>query len=616
MALNVNDNTSAQSQAKPDIGFGSKAAETVAQPFGFGIGLKSNFSASEETESYNKIYQKLNEIVTSVNKEKEKAKLKYSLVKLYKNEDGLNYSCIALVQTNDTKAVFAHVLIIEKTGMYPNPVYENINGTRYEILRVPGDALDNRLVQVTKAKVASFCGVTSDTVIVIDGTLVPNEFNADSEDAIKQLAGVAYAAVDATYYSHIGAEGVNIAAVVQKNRNSRFTVTMSFNNDMVVYDQTGMPVREDICLSLFYTNSNNNNTKSINDSNMSVPILRVFGYIDFRMTMDQPTAYAPAMTKFIPNFVITHVETLTAMPTPDMMLLAIATCNVVNEDSNWVQVFKSTASRKGEIDYNDIGVLNVEGNIENSPTGYGAKIDTKSKSFTSNEFNNLINRLVRRGFMVSIDIPQAGPDTWHTSIFRAAASTSTDNTAYNALIKAADQLTNGIFTSVTGNRFIPIFVGTQAMIHGGYYKNRDGSIRDIREMSSYLSVANHVVATNQNLNKIAMFTNTMYNSAIPNEILASERKKLVDEMTKDSTVYKQYHNRYTFNAEFLQALISSLVSSGFTPTINGANMSNDMFQRRIVGTIDGAVLGGDLRLSAQNNYTNMAMYHGQNYSRW
>lgn len=615
MALNIDNNQQPKKEEAPDIGFSPKTTN-AATSGSYTLGLRSNLSINNETESFNKLFAKINEKVTEVTKSI-KGGIKYNLMRVFKDNDGLLYSCIVLVQSSDdVKAHFAHILMVEKTGVYPRPIFENIGGSRYEILRVPGDALDAKMVAVVRSRVAEFIGAAASEVIVVDGTLVPSEFNVEDNEMVTTLTANTFASVDATYASKKNIGFVNIADVTSRQRNARFIVNMSFNNDLVVYDQTGMPVREDICLTLSYSSQNGNSSRSVNDNNVSEQLLRVFGYVDFRLMMDAATPYAPAMVRFVPNFVITHIETIARMPTVDMLLLAIATCSVVDEDNNWTQVFRSVPVRKGEIDYNDIGALNIEGNIERSPNGIGKKIDTKSKTFTSNELGNLINTLVKRAFMLSIDIPQAGPDTWYTSVFRAAAKMEQDNQAYAAVARAANELTNGNFTSMSRGNYLPIFTGTPTMIHGGYYRSRESGIRDLREMSSYLAVANYIDATNQNPNKLTMFTNTMYNTNLPNELLASERKKLIDEMTKDNAVYKQYHTRFTFSAIFLQSLVQSLVSAGFSPTLDGAATSNDVFQRRHFSDISGAIIDNGLRLTAQNTYANYGGLHGHNYSRY
>jgi len=45
-------------------------------------------------------------------------------------------------------------------------------------------------------------------------------------------------------------------------------------------------------------------------------------------------------------------------------MLGVVSCLSINEDMNWLQAFRPSVVRKGESDLNDIGALNIEGNIE------------------------------------------------------------------------------------------------------------------------------------------------------------------------------------------------------------------------------------------------------------
>jgi len=59
-------------------------------------------------------------------------------------------------------------------------------------------------------------------------------------------------------------------------------VNLYFNaegNDHI--DQTGMPIRQDICIALSFKVNTNTNNRSVNQGEDTVEIVRVYGYIDF-----------------------------------------------------------------------------------------------------------------------------------------------------------------------------------------------------------------------------------------------------------------------------------------------------------------------------------------------
>jgi len=587
-----------------------QATASVAQPTATGnvnFGLASRMSTfGSGGEVYEKIYQKFQEKIKLLN-DNIKTGEKYHLIKLLKQNHDLNYSAIVIAETF-TDMASAHILMIEKTGEYPTPLVENIGGVRYEVVRTPADALDQKYIEQTQLLVAETTGIALASVVVVDGTLVPSEFDVNNDNLIQDLFVNALNSIDSEVAIQAkNYKGINIADIFNNHRNGKFFVNLFFNSpDNAIFDQTGMPIRQDICISLSYKTTTQQNMKSVNQGSGSFELVKVYGYIDFEWT--NPVMMNNMMTtqKFIPNFIITHIES-SLVPTPDVLLLAVVSVLAVNEDMTWMQSLKPTAARKGEIDYNDIGALNIEGNIENNPTGYGQKIKTKVKEFTMVDFNKMTQMLIRPNLMISIDLPKAGPETWITSIFYHARFNRSKG-AIKRIFDSLDTLTNGN----AGNLNVPIFADVTNKIHGGYFKTKDG-IFDLRVLSSYLGISNYIAETNQPTALITQYTNTLYNESIPSELRAAERKKFIDNMSNGTAVYKQYYDRVMFTSDFLIAAVTVLKAVGFSPVFSNMGASNDMFQRRNSVSFGQALLGQDVRfMGSTNMYNNFYMPFGYN----
>lgn len=593
MALNVNGETNKEStRSQP------KAQTVASTGFMPSFGITSRMSAfGTGGEVFEKIYEAIQKRIKYLNEEV-KTEEKYAAVKLLKDTFGLNYSAIVVSETlNDLTT--AHVLMVERTGDYPQVLVENISGVRYELIRTPADALDDKYVTSAQQAVADALKIDVSNVVIVDGTLVPSEFDPSNEALFQELLSNTFNAIHSELNIRVtNYKGMNLANIINANRNGKFLINLYFNSeDSNFVDQTGMPIRQDICVSLSYKTNQTNNNKSVNQGNDIVEIVRTYGYIDFEWA---PTIVNNMMAtqKFVPNFVITHVDSRVA-PTPDILMLGVASVLAVNEDMNWMQAFRPLPVRKNEIDLNDIGALNIEGNLENSPNGFGKKYDTKAKTFTVTELNKFIQTLVRPNIIVSIDVPKAGPETWFTSVLQYIKFRNSKE-AYDRVNEYLTTLTNGNYTHAN----MPMFADISNKIHGGYYKTKDG-IRDIRHLNAYLSVANFVADTNQNPALIAQYTNTLYNSSIPAELRAAERKKYIDEMSNKSVVYKQFYDRLTFSAGFLVNMVNSLKMAGFAPVFSNMGAINDMFQRRSTSDFSAAMLGMDARiLGQQNSFSN------------
>lgn len=605
MAVNVKGS---QAQTANENNSAQKSTTNVATGMpSFGVTTKlSTYGSGGEV--YEKLFEKIQKKIKFLNEEV-KTEEKYNVIKLLKSNAGLNYSAIIVTETsNDFTA--AHILMTERTGDYPERLIENIAGVRYEILRTPADALDDKYVTQAQIAVAEALKVPVNSITIVDGTLVPNEFNVDNDVLVSELVNNTLNATHSEVAIRVNDyKGFSIPNLINNYRNGKFFINLYFNSDDTnFFDQVGMPVRQDICISLSYKVAQTQNNKSINVGNDVFEIVKTYGYIDFEWTGPTIMNNMISTQKFIPNFVITHIDSSVA-PTPDILMLAVASVLSVNEDMNWMQAFRPTPARKNEIDLNDIGALNVEGNIENNPTGFGKKYDTKSKSFTIMELNKFIQTLVRPNLMISIDVPKAGPETWFTSVLQYIKFRNTKE-AYNRVNEYIATLTNGAF--VPSN--VPMFADISNKIHGGYYKVKDG-FKDIRHLSSYLSVANFVNDTNQQPVLISQYTNTLYNSSIPSELRASERKKYIDDMSNNTAVYKQYYDRLTFNAGFLMSLVNSLKVAGFAPVFSNMGMSNDMFVKRSTTDFTNAMLGMDARVMGQNNNMYGAFFNPYGYQR-
>lgn len=570
------------------------------------FGIMSQFSASGNGgDFYEKLYAKLQKVVKQV-QEDNKLEERYQVVKLLKNTAGLNYSGIVIAEQRGNMTA-AHVLVIEKTGDYPEKLTETIQQVRYEIIRTPGDALDDKYISAAKQAVALALKVDADSVVIVDGTLVPNEFDIESDAQVSDLINNTFNATHAEIATRVlDFRGTDLSQLTQKYRNGKFTVSLYFNSDDSTYfNQVGMPVRQDICVVLGYKLNSGKQNRSVNQGDDSIQIVKTYGYIDFEFTGSTIVNNMVTPQKFVPNFVITHIEAGVA-PTPDLVMLGVASVLALSDDGYWIQAFRPTISKKGEYDFNDVGALNVEGNIEQSPTGFGKRYDTKSKTATPMEITKLIQTLVRPNMMVSMDLPKAGPETWYTSVFRYIK---------NATNPRALQRVNEFMNAATGGAFQPttqpMFLPTSNKIHGGYYKATNG-FRDLRHLSSYLAVANYLTDTNQQPALLTQYTNTLYNNVIPNDLRAATRYQYINDMSKGSAVVKQMYDRVTFNGEMLRSWVAALHQVSFLPVFstNAGDSANEMFMKRSTLDFQSAMIGQDVRLmgSSDNIYGGWAPY--------
>lgn len=595
----TNQNTAAPSVA-PQPNLGSRFTNDP-NPVGL-VSPVGNLGTGGDT--YEKLFGALQNVVKKLTDE---AKLEesYQVVRLLKQPAGLNYANIILVEKLQD-CISAHVLIVEATGTYPESRIETAGNVRYEIVRTPADALDEKLMESAKVAVGRALGVDPQTVIVVDGTLVPSEFPVTDETQVNSLIINTFNATHTETYIRVkDYRGQNVQKAIQENRNGKFQISVAFNdNDVTFLDQTGMPIRQDVCISLSYKFSNQQNSWSVHQGENTVDVVKTYGYIDFEYIGPKFVNNMPTTQVFIPNFIITHIESPCA-PTPDLVMRAVLSVFALNEGMNWLQVFRPSMLKKGEIDLTDIGALNIEGNIERSPTGYGKRYDTKNKAFTNIELSKFVQNLVHPNEMaISMDLTKAGPETWYTSLFHSIMFEP------DAAIRqgAMDRL-NRFLVFSTGNVFnpagLPVFINTTNKIHGGYYRDANKTYRDLRCVTNYLAVANFVNDTNQPPAKITQYTNTLYSPNLSAELRAAVRRDhYLGDMTNKTAMIKRYYDRVTFSRDYLKNYLNAMQHIGYAPVFANNMAGNEVFVTRATGDFANALFGQDARLmsSAQNPY--------------
>jgi hypothetical protein len=166
-----------------------------------------------------------------------------------------------------------------------------------------------------------------------------------------------------------------------------------------------------------------------------------------------------------------------------------------------------------------------------------------------------LTTIFKPNIIVSMDVPDAGPQTWYSRIFAAGARGNV--AALRKIVQAANQLTNGAFPS--NYDFNNIFIDTGNRVHLGYYFNKDGQKRDIREID-YVAVAN--IYGEKDKQKIVDWSDTFTRTSVDLNIRLAERKKMIEMITDGHCVFTGFGERVTFSGPFLETLVSSIVSAG------------------------------------------------------
>lgn len=587
------------------------------QPFSFHTGglFGSPIGRGLGSETYAKFKNKLQEIF----KQTTDKNVEIALIDLDNvNEPALVYSCLLIAmrfRDRPQLGVSYYTILLEDTGEKLQPVYDNINGQQVEILKVTSDAFDSVLAQ--KAFEKASLAFNTVEARAVDGCVLPADFNLEDNRAVYGIA------LNAGWACGTDLEGrfpdsmdVNLAAVKHE---SSLNVNVSFNRKQLL-DAVGNPMRSDVLINFdSRKNTQGNKFASVNSGDKEVKISELSGFIDLvwldnpqnnfnlYMQQNQQQMQKYGARLIITNLVSNHIYTLPSV------LLALATSISVKDDNNWIQAFRPIPTSSKELDMADIGALNIEANMMKDPSGYGVRVDTKSDNFKLEDLGQLVAALVKPGLMISMDCPEYGPQSWYLSVFSAASLGSQQ--AYAAIFNAAMTLTNGLFAKYF-QMGTAMFTDTNNRIHNGYYIDKNGQKKDIRDID-HLAVCNLVGDRNPQF--IRDWSDTFLKVQYPQPLRLFHRKKMIQALTGETAVITGFSQRVTFTSAFMDALIASIIEVGLSVKVSTPLSGSDITSVRGVATFAHAALmqpGSSFLSPGGYQYQNQYPFGQQPSMRW
>lgn len=523
----------------------------------------------------------------------------------------LAFTCLAVCvspkvdknRANDEKIVAAHLLIIEATGSRITPILENINGAQVEIMRVAGDALDNVLFGVVIERLGkAFPGYRH---VISEGEVVPASFDLDDKGLVHGLAANAASAAGTDVVMNMKSF-TDIDLRTEKDTN--LIIDLEFNK-LQLRNAVGLPIRSDVIINFSNRRNTGNRNFSVNTNDRENKVSEISGFVDVLYNPQNNNAlhnpyYAQPQQQmntqmYSPRFVMTDIHSEIAA-TPGSILLAISTASALAKDLNWVLAFRPVITGNN-IDVNDIGALNYEANLGREQPGQIDRINTKAENFTPMDLGAYISAIIRPGLIISMDCPEAGPQSSYLSVFAAAAAGY--QKAIDIVVAAADTLTGGNFSKHLNNQDA-LFINTNTRIHLGYWIDNKGDKRDLRDVD-LIYVANMVGGKNPRA--IADWSDTTLNQNRPLPVRMQEAKRMIMALTSETAVFTGFAQRITFSAAFLNALNLGIRDAGIGVAVNTPLPSSDFQNQR--GTA--AVLANAAQFIPNQSFMNNGGYAGQ-----
>lgn len=570
--------------------------------------VSNNWQQDQRYEEYAKFLSEKAPIVQQL-----RPGIKLNVHELRRDSSGLFYSMFAVavsVAAAPERGVAYHLLIDAGTGKRPLEVREhtlNLGGVNDTLLlpEVPSEVMDDKLAAIVREWMGSLYGGVSH--YYCDSTILPSSMPTEIEAYMGNALLNAMNACCVELQFRAGGADINLGHLANEamlHQNMQFT-------RQTLMDAVGQPVRSDILIEISARprrNNNENRYQGLNHSDQK-KLASVSGFVELVYNpIQQNMHYAlPGQMidrrMFSPLLVMTDMS-MDIMPTAGAVELALVGMLQLRQGHSWLAAVRSTANRRGGVDYHDIGALNIEANIAGDPGAYGEPINTDSAEFNDQMLVTLISSTIRlEETHLAIDVPQMAPQSHYLRLFSDCwqDGNQPESRAYQRLIRAANILTNNEF-----NRFFP--AGTPIVLKGmaylgGTYIDQAGQTRDLRELD-YLAVANIVGKKNPAL--LRTWTDTWLKESDDAQKRLSDRLKLLLTLTNDQAVVTHRGDRLVINNQFLMALEQALHAAKVQITQSKASDVNFNDQRATASW-----MSGGMQLGTASPLVSMGYGNGQ-----
>lgn len=516
-----------------------------------------------------------------------------------------------------------HILILEGTGEKLKSDLINIDNRPVKITRVTSHAYDTKMQEIAANIVASEFKNTraiSAAATVVHDTVLPTETTK-----IKDITRNSVLACLSCLASESGQN--KPFRLDRLGQSYRFQIEMQHNQQGVVYDEQGQPMRSSALLSLSSekkTASTRANDDVVNRQDALERICEVSGFVN--------TVWAPAQAqvgfgfapmpgmmqnqmmvlptqKFAAEFVITGINTPYGVSTAAVML-ALATKLIAADDNNWMQLLipksiygsqRAAAGGRNQ-DLTDLGALNILANCrgETDKNGYGSPVDMEKMQGKLPDISRYITTIFRQGIITSIDVPECASQSWYLNIFGRAAAA--DKESIRKLIAAANEVTCGNFSKFFDDS-MPIFTNS-TRIPLGHYLLGD-QVRDIRDIDLVAICNLYRNSPDQIHNWNRAFADPTLNYVTKLAMI----EEIISHAVHDRCEINGFAQRNTFSSQFNQALSKGFRALNLTTTLS-TPLARDQMQTGVQapGYIDSALT------MATNTFSNTGSGFGTPHS--
>jgi hypothetical protein len=510
-------------------------------------------------------------------------------------------SMIVFALTNENKCAY-HTLLLA-ADLPPAPTTRNEQyGYNIETAAAPRTTValaDDALAAVIRQKVTQVFPQT--TLYSADWNTVPDSFRMNDPFAIEDLFLNSLRACweelmskesDFRYDSLSGSAGDNTAVV-----------SIHFNQDQANppvdhTDKVGLPIRSEIVVD-FRSEQPRSAAKDMLTENTAnvVEFGQAYAYVTLGIDpvaarqnqWATPGTGANETQEYVGEVTISGIDLVGKIDLANVLLMISTLFPVLDSHSRpWLRNFlprhlqHNTGGRSSQFRPRDLGALNFDYKFKPAGQAIVEPFNTNDENeFNIEAFNWLTNSIIQPGAALSIDVPEVGDQTWFLRPFAEATEVQQ---AYDAIVKAADGLTDGRFSQIfnqTQTRLI-MLPRTERVLNG-FYLDEHGVQKDIRNIDM-LYMLNREGHQNPEIGKQWMAT---FGGGSDAQLAA--RAKLIDLVVTNVT-YTGISVHKTFHPDFLTSLDRAITQTGLKIRNEMSREDSRLMARPIAGLASAGAL--------------------------
>lgn len=532
------------------------------------FGLNSRRERTFSSQTYSENFKQAAEAMEEFCKPYEKEGYGKSFWVLPLQDANLHCAAMIYVLAISNTTFGAYTYMLENTGSPLKPLTGNdqTTGERYELPRMTGSQYDDIYWRVVNDQVIRQLKL-GDSIQVLDAGagVIHSEMDWKDNTAISKLLNNAENAVMAYANRMFGYTVEQPLNLINEVNPAVDRLAVGFNfNPAPLYTADGQPLRNDVEIKLTVSSEADVQVQN------AEPFTTVNGYVELVSAGPAPAMIAgpygqmmPDTRRYYPQLAITNIsQGISNAEGPEFQILGFYVATLLLENNNWMNAF--APRMVNGVDINDIGALNYEMRLGVDPMDPNArpqKINTKASDFTTLSLQQLLTQACYPSMSVVMDIEETGHRNWVNSMFlqaggapgnTAASLTPDGRQAHEAIIAAANNLTNGNFSTFFNDPSQLITIRDGSRIQGGYYLAEDGKRLDNRNVD-LLAVLNFLGESDQRrVEDWKMICSSTSGLSGPKRIAL--RQQFLQNILGSSYTQKCYYERVMLNVVFLDAL--------------------------------------------------------------